>query len=279
MINFQPSTRVKSKIESIVKCRIDNSYADDEHNAGENEDKVICLGDIIGYGPEPNECIEAIFNVADEVVLGNHEKEVLNPEYQIREESKLRDIEKVWKWTANVLTEENYKRIKMLNSLSMIYGCYHRERNIIFSHGLPVQEVYKRNIYYLRNVDELKEAFSLQEVATKIMVVGHNHYDCVINGLKRYDNIIIPNTIKGKVSIENNIFNWEIDFSSEERVLISVPSVGQPRDGINYTGYAVLFPEESKVVFRRMAYDANKTYHKMLELDLPRDYAEILIKK
>jgi putative phosphoesterase len=138
--------------------------------------KIFCLGDIVGYGASPNQCIELIKKYKIKSVMGNHDFEAIN----------LQSIE--WfnpiardaiLWTSKQLTEANKKFLKKLPT-------YLEFENIFLVHGSPRDNIYE---YIFPDIDE----FDLREffVITKkdVIAVGHSH----IQFVKEFDNKLIIN--------------------------------------------------------------------------------------
>ena len=86
-------------------------------------DRIVCLGDVVGYGANPSECLKLTSEMADEIVMGNHDRAV--------EDVKLRDWFHEWareaiEWTAGVLSPEEKRQIRTLSPLII-----DRKRNLV----------------------------------------------------------------------------------------------------------------------------------------------------
>ncbi len=203
-------------------------------------DKVICLGDIVGYGPDPEECINIIKDIADVVIAGNHDWGVCG-------KTDIKNFNNFAKeaiiWTANKLDKiyMNY-----LSSLPLI----HREDGYIYSHSnFSNPEGWD---YIIFREDALREFFYFEE---KIGFIGHSH---------------IPITFikyKGEI-IDSN--SKTIDVKIDARFIINPGSIGQPRDGYKESSYLILDTEENSAIIKRKDYDVRKTYRKIVERGLPK---------
>ncbi len=202
--------------------------------------EIYCLGDIIGYGPNPCECIDLIMKV-DVCLLGNHDQGALfdpegfNP-----------GAERAIFWTRDQL--EN-SRVNSQNSASRweFLGELprnRRENGLLYVHGSarnPLNEyVFPEDIYNPRKMEKI---FSLIE---QCCFQGHTHVPGVFTqGL----NFMSP---------EEMGYRYQL---TSEKTMINVGSVGQPRDGDRRACYVVL--EDDVVSFRRVEYSAETTRDKI----------------
>ncbi|MBN1968623.1 MAG: metallophosphoesterase family protein [Candidatus Delongbacteria bacterium] len=126
----------------------------------EKVDRIYCLGDIVGYGPNPNECIELIKSVSDKVVLGNHDSAVLGytSTALFNEYAKNATV-----WTRKNLSAEN---LDYLESLPIAI----RENNLLFVHSTPY-EPEKWN--YILSTKSAADSFDYFE--EDVCFIGHSH--------------------------------------------------------------------------------------------------------
>jgi len=91
----------------------------------EKADKIYCLGDIVGYGPNPNECVNLIRSVADKVVMGNHDSAVVNQTDILLFNAYAREATE---WTRRIITDDNYEYLvelplkKSVNDLLLVHS-------------------------------------------------------------------------------------------------------------------------------------------------------------
>jgi len=204
--------------------------------------EIYCLGDIIGYGPNPCECIDLVM-ACQMCLLGNHDQAAL-----FDPEGFNASAERAVFWTRKMLENgkgpEAEKRWEFLGELPRMF----REPNLLFVHGSarnPLNEyVFPEDIYNQRKMERI---FSLVDPA-KYCFQGHTH---------------IPGVFTESL---NFLAPEEIDFQYElgpQKVLINVGSVGQPRNGDKRSSYVVL--DGNIVRFRRVEYDYKATKQKIYD--------------
>lgn len=209
-------------------------------------DKIICLGDIVGYGPDPEKCIEIIREVADVVLAGNHDWGVCG-------KTDIKNFNNIAKeaiiWTSEKLgnIEKNY-----LSTLPLI----HKEEDFIFSHSnFSNPDEWD---YIIFKEDASREFFHFQE---KIGFVGHSHI--TVTFIKYQDNII-------------DSYSKLIDIKMDAKFIVNPGSIGQPRDGFKESSYLILDTDENSVRIKRKMYNIEKTYDKIIQKGLPRILGERL---
>jgi diadenosine tetraphosphatase ApaH/serine/threonine PP2A family protein phosphatase len=208
-----------------------------------NPDKVICLGDIIGYGANPNECCELVKKYCDVVLLGNHDAAVAGI---IRDDYFVEHARVAVEWTKKILKDEYIEWIKSLPLTYELDGFF-------FSHGAPYSP---DSFIYLVSSDAVLWSLKfLSASGFKASFSGHAHITYSF-GVK-----------KGESGILYGEFE-EINFDDFEVVAINVGSVGQPRDRNPKSAFGLI--EEGKIyrVFR-VEYDISKAAQKILDAGLP----------
>lgn len=205
-------------------------------------DELICLGDFVGYGPNPKECIDLAvdFSIA---LCGNHEHALLtqfeSSNFNIRARSSI-------DWTREQLNplgedrEANLRRWDFLDSLEMT----HEDGNILYVHGTPrdpvAEYLYPRDIY---RPQKLRAIF---EMVQWLCFCGHTH----VPGIWTQDMIYLtPQEVNYRYHLVN------------KKTVVNVGSVGQPRDGDPRATY-VLF-DGSRIVFRKLDYRVQTTARKI----------------
>jgi predicted phosphodiesterase len=203
-------------------------------------EEIYCLGDIIGYGPNPRECIDLVMKF-EACILGNHDQGAL-----FDPEGFNSGAERAIFWTRQQLESpsgspvENAKRWDFLGELER----YRRENSYLFVHGSarnPLNEyVFPEDIYNQRKMEKI---FALID---KHCFQGHTHVPGVFTeGLSFY----APEEIGYEYRL------------GEEKTMINVGSVGQPRDSDPRACYAIL--EDGIVRYRRIEYPVEKTIQKI----------------
>lgn len=212
-------------------------------------DKIICMGDLVGYGPYPNEVVNTFIDQKIPSTLGNHDlatfdMELLNDLTGIAHESIL--------LTLDILGKDEKK---YLEKLPKSIDC----RNFHFVHASPPDNV--RGYITKKSVNEIKYLFS--QFDSKLCFIGHTHllamYHLVNNELKH------ESMEQGKLKLD-----------PEKKYIINVGSVGQPRDGIPKAKYVIFDEDDYLLEIRFIDYDVKKVQNKILELGFPRKNAEFL---
>jgi predicted phosphodiesterase len=201
--------------------------------------KIIFLGDAVGYGPNPNECIEAIKDRCIVMLAGNHDYAVAG----LTDANCFNDYARLAvEWTLSVITEANLDFLRTL-SISKTLD----KDNIFLVHSTPNNP---EEWHYLLTLYDAETSFNCFD--QKICFLGHSHYPIMIERL---------------TSGEMTICKIETKIRETERYIINVGSVGQPRDGDPRASYAVV--TDGKVELIRVKYDIEKTQGKMLKAGLP----------
>ncbi|MFO0867909.1 MAG: metallophosphoesterase family protein [Pirellulales bacterium] len=201
---------------------------------------IVCLGDIVGYGPNPRECLDLAMGFQT-CVLGNHDEAAcFNPE------GFSSGAERAIFWTRAQLEQDSgdpdqvARRWRFLMSRPTIV----RDGHCLFVHGSvrnPLNEyVFPEDIYNARKLERL---FALID---RYCFQGHSHVPGVF-------------TAAGKFASPQEI-GYRLHLGTE-KLMINVGSVGQPRDGDPRSSYAVL--DDERVEFRRVAYPVDTTAQKI----------------
>jgi predicted phosphodiesterase len=212
-------------------------------------DYVICLGDMIGYGPDPEGVVQLIRGKNIPTVMGNHELALLEPRY-LERFNPLSQLS-LFK-TKNLLTHEAIHFIRSLeNQLTL--------GDSLFVHGAPPDSV-MTYLFELSNED-INTLF-LTRAETKFFV-GHTH-----------DLILIGIGVNGLYS--RPLTQEILPFKTGQKYLVNVGSVGQPRDGNNQAKYVIWDQEAESLEVRFISYDIERTVHKIQALGLPEYHARRL---
>jgi diadenosine tetraphosphatase ApaH/serine/threonine PP2A family protein phosphatase len=206
----------------------------------EGVSEVYCLGDIVGYGPNPRQCIDAALQF-DGCVLGNHDQGAL-----FDPEGFSSGAEKAIFWTRSQLespsgdSDQDRRRWDFLCELPRTI----REDDKVFVHGSPRsplnEYVFPEDIHNPRKIEKI---FNIVE---RYCFQGHTHVPGVFTEDGRF---LRPDQIGGVYRL------------GEQKVMINVGSVGQPRDGDPRSCYVIL--EDATVSFRRVEYTFEETASKI----------------
>jgi predicted phosphodiesterase len=217
----------------------------------EKPDKIICLGDIVGYGADPDLCCQLVRRYCDITLLGNHDAAVAGI---ISDDYFVEHAREAIKWTKKVMKEEN---IEWLKSLPLT----HQEDVFFFSHGAPYSP---DDFIYLVTYDSAFWSLKfLESSGFKASFSGHAHITYVF-GIRKQSNDNKNSRHQIFVSAPN-----QININDFEVISINVGSVGQPRDGNPKAAFGIL---EKNGLYRaiRTDYDIEKASKKILDADLPK---------
>jgi diadenosine tetraphosphatase ApaH/serine/threonine PP2A family protein phosphatase len=211
----------------------------------EAPDALWCLGDLVGYGPQPNRCCELVAERADVCLIGNHDLGVLG---RIDLEDFSPDAAAAARWTMSVLEDGPRRYLEALSPQATL------EQAEIF-HASPRDPVWE---YVL--APEI--AFlSLQATEKPLVLVGHSHVALRFGAEQLALALCEEST--------------EIDLA-RERWLLNPGSVGQPRDGDPRAAWLLVDFDGGNAVYRRVSYPVEKTQDEIRERSLPEALAERL---
>ncbi len=205
---------------------------------------VWCLGDMVGYGPDPNECIAFLRKYPHVCLAGNHDWAVLG-RLDIRGFNA--DARMANHWTQAVLKPEARAYLESLEPRCV-------ERGYTLAHGSPRQPVWE---YIL---DPLTAELNFPAFKTPVCFVGHTHVPaCFYLPESSDDHLCEPRSPRYGQTIPLDGGRW----------IINPGSVGQPRDGLPYAAYAILDLEANTFEHRRVEYPIEETQEKMRAARLP----------
>jgi predicted phosphodiesterase len=209
-------------------------------------DRAVCLGDIVGYGPDPNEVVERIRTLVSAIVRGNHDKAVSGI-------SDLDDFNPVARaaveWSRRQLRPENLHYLQTLprgpvetDGVVLVHGALEDEDEYVFA---PEQAL-----------------AGLRAARWPVTFFGHTH----IQGGFSYDA-----TSVGRIEL-----SWRpagasasVNLQAGARYLLNPGSVGQPRDGDPRAAFAIADLEKRRVEFWRTAYDISAVQERMERAGAP----------
>jgi len=200
-------------------------------------DEVVCLGDVIGYGPKPCECLDEVLEACKFCLLGNHDQGAL-----FDPEGFNSGAERAIFWTRDQLEQVKGDRDQVDRRWDFLGGLprIHRDSPWLYVHGSarnPVNEyVFPEDIY---NQKKMEKLFSL---ITQGCFQGHTHVPGVFTESRNF------------VTPEETNYVFEV---TDQKFMVNVGSVGQPRDGDPRACYVV--QEEDRITFHRVEYDIDVT--------------------
>lgn len=185
-------------------------------------DEIYCLGDIVGYGPNPNECIDLIKSVTEKVVVGNHDSAVINQTDMMLFNSYARESTE---WTRRMISDENYEYLlKLPLKIS--------EHDLLFVHSTPL---IPEDWNYILTQHSAEKHFNY--FTEQACFIGHSHRP-------------------------------EMFRSIDDRLIINVGSVGQPRDGNSKSSFVIYGTEDGEYELVRQEYDIKNVYKSIVKAGL-----------
>jgi diadenosine tetraphosphatase ApaH/serine/threonine PP2A family protein phosphatase len=200
---------------------------------------IACLGDLVGYGADPNAVVEWIRANCAAVIRGNHDRACVSNEAVDNYNPAARASVL---WTRNSLTEESKAYLRELPRGPKFF----EEADLV--HGSPVDED-----DYVVTPDDANQVRPV--VARRVTFFGHTHIQGGFQ-LTRFGSKRIPR-------------NRVLEIAPDDHYLVNPGSVGQPRDRDPGAAYALYDPSSGTVEFRRVAYDVDAAAHKILNAGLP----------
>jgi predicted phosphodiesterase len=207
-------------------------------------DSIWCLGDLVGYGPDPNECIERLRELAHVSLAGNHDWAALG---KLDIMSFNSDARAASIWTSGELSRSSRKFLDALPTDTV-------KDQFTWAHGSPRQPVWE---YIL---DPLIAQRNFAYFDTPYCLVGHTHIPVVFHQVDD-----TPSGCKVYLSPRDEPMSLEI----EGRLILNPGSVGQPRDGNPDASYAILDTDAMTWEQRRVSYDVEHTQERMRACQLP----------
>lgn len=216
----------------------------------ERVDVFYCLGDTVGYGGSPNECADIVRSLAKVTILGNHDAAVAGRmDYSYYYEAARQALDT----HARILTPENLRWLQGLP-----YSERLNEHEVLLCHGSPVR---LEEFEYIFAPEQARECLSIFDELGQLTLIGHSHL-CKVFALSRRGVEELPET----------------DFTIEPgyKYIVSVGSVGQPRDYDNRASFTIYDTETKRFEFKRIEYDVETAAEKVLRIKLERNFAHRL---
>jgi len=208
-------------------------------------DAIYCLGDIVGYGPEPAECLHRVRKVSAYVVAGNHDLAVadklsIDGFNVLAREATL--------WTRNELSSEDISYLAELPLVENLEGL-----DVVHS-TLCSPELFD----YIQTTYDAY--LSLQLLENQVCFLGHSHVPITF-----FQGEMISYTLHTEITLEEGV-----------RALVNIGSIGQPRDDNPRASFAIYDTDERKIWIKRIEYDIETASEKIRRAGLPEPLAERL---
>lgn len=214
----------------------------------ERIDKYVCIGDTVGYGASPNECCDIIREKAAFTILGNHDAAVagrMDYSYYYDAARNALDLH------SRQLTEENMEWLRNLP-----YEV--RDGEVGFCHGSPVN---LEEFEYIFSTEQAARCLEIWDELATVTFIGHSHL-CKAFALTRTE---VYEVVAEKFIVR-----------PDHRYIISVGSVGQPRDYDNRASYTIYDGDEKTFEFKRVPYDIESAAQKIFDSDLEQNFGNRL---
>ncbi len=205
----------------------------------------VCIGDIVGYGANPNECLQHVQNMNCPVIKGNHDEEASDTG-DLKDFNPVAAAAMVWTREQLDTTQKDYLR-------ELPYTMHISNFTVVHA-SLDSPEQWS----YVFNKLEASSNFTYQ--MTPICFYGHTH---------------VPTIFIRDQKMTGGFYS-KIRIQTRRKYFINVSSAGQPRDGDWRCGYVIYSPEDETVELRRLEYDIVSAQKKIIQNGLPRRLAERL---
>jgi len=206
-------------------------------------DEMVCLGDVIGYGPEPNEAIRLIRERKISTVMGNHELGVAECDYM----DHLNPIAcKSLQMTIKMLSEESLSFVTGLEHFLVL----HDSR---FVHGFPPDSP----TTYMFEISNIKMKNIFDQYKERLCFTGHTHNPEIVE-------------FDGDFAVRALLKRGVTNLDNDKRYIINAGSVGQPRDGDNHAKYLIWDMSDDTIEVKYVPYDIGSVVNKIIRAGLPK---------
>jgi predicted phosphodiesterase len=213
-------------------------------------DEVWCLGDLVGYGPDPNECISLIRELPNLFcMMGNHDQAAIGG---LGLETFNGDAHRSLLWQKSELSNKNLNFLKNLPSEAQIIG------DVTLVHGSPRDPIWE----YIMSPETAKEILSFFD--TQWCFFGHTHYPAFYKWLADDEE---PDNETPEPMVSQPLAG---------RAILNPGSVGQPRDRDPRASYAIYDPQNKTWQLQRVEYDHKQVQERILKAELPPYHADRL---
>lgn len=211
-------------------------------------DLVVSLGDVVGYGASPAECVELVGRHADITICGNHDFVASGlgegDDFNAAARTAI-------DWTRSVLSAAQRERLAAYDSLR-------RHGECVFAHASPVDPLEWNYIFTARDAQRIFRAGG-----ERFVCIGHTHIPAVFSWREGAGCRIERSSI--------------IETEPDRRYLINAGSIGQPRDGVSAAGFALLDTRKGRITLRRVPYDIDSAQERIRVCGLPESLASRLV--
>jgi diadenosine tetraphosphatase ApaH/serine/threonine PP2A family protein phosphatase len=212
-------------------------------------DRIVCLGDVVGYGASVNECCDLVRKVSEVTLLGNHDAAVAGRmDYTFYYDAARHALD----WTASRIEP---RHLEWLRTLPYTHGL----EGVGLSHGNPIAP---RAYEYVFAKEQAQELVPHLDALQDVTFVGHSHL-CKAFALHPAGDV-------------HEVVASRFGLRRGYKYVVSVGSVGQPRDCDSRAGFVTYDTDERLVEFHRVPYDIERAAQKIFDADLALNFGKRL---
>lgn len=229
---------LEAVLEAIEACKVE---------------RILCLGDLVGYNAEPSESIALVRRYSDIVIAGNHDWDVANNSSAVGTNPVARQIQK---WTREQLSQDDIEYLLSLPTHAF-------DSAIVLAHGCYLNTTYINGYVTSTMIGENLRAIEAKEGWPKVALCGHTH-------------VPLCGWLEGDRIVEHRLLEpvqWSVD---ARVVLINPGSVGQPRDYDPRAAFAIIDTDLRTVEVKRVPYDIERAAKAIQNAGLPTALADRL---
>ena len=239
-------------IFSDVHANVEALSAVVEALTHESPDVMFCLGDVGGYGASPNECADIVRATARTTILGNHDAAVAGRmDYSYYYEAARRALD----LHAQTLSPENIEWLRTLPYMHKVEGT-----EVHLCHGSPV---HLEEFEYIFAPEQARECLPYYDELGHVTLIGHSHL-CKVFELSPTEVTELSGPPR------------QLTLRPDRKYIISVGSVGQPRDYDNRASYVTYDTSTREFCFKRVEYDIESAAQKIFDAHLERNFGHRL---
>jgi predicted phosphodiesterase len=228
---------------------------------------ILCLGDIVGNGPDPKECLDIVRQYCDGIVAGNHERGVTDPDLAVN-------------WSPLAKAGIEHARAQLTSAdmaeLERLPMSFTMGSEVLGVHDSP--EPSEHGMNYLRTRSDAARAF--RWVEHSIALIGHTHVPACFATVAEPEREVATEQVSafqvarkllgpGQQNRGAFVASAKFELPRFGRVIVNPGSVGQPRDGDARASYAILDLDEQTVEYRRVSYDLVRAQQRIEQSELP----------
>ncbi len=247
---------MKAAILSDVHGNLEALSAVLEDVEGRSVERILFLGDVVGYGADPGPCLELLEDSAFRLIAGNHDHAAADEELGL--EDFHQDAADAIRWTRSILDQEAKDRLEALPLESIDQGVH-------LVHGSPCEPA---GWEYIISEKDSERGFGA--ASSRLILVGHSHIPAAYVELEAKR---LFSGVTRRIKAEDPT---SLTLEPRYRYILNVGSVGQPRDGDPRAAYATLDLESETYTLHRVTYDVEQASSKIRRAGLPESLAERL---